>query len=97
MERTQPDQPTEAPSLDAILTGAAILLEAINPDTAMSAGALLTQVQLSVWQQHGIYANTEATTADRDTALAAARHLPLTGTRAEFAARLRLDLKTVSL
>lgn len=99
MERTQPDQPTEAPStpatLDIILSGAADRLDAINPDTAMSSNTRFLQIQLAVWDHHGVYNGAEVG-RDITAALAAVRDLPLTGTRGEYAARLRLTLKSVT-
>ncbi|MFE2600136.1 hypothetical protein ACFXCZ_27215 [Streptomyces sp. NPDC059396] len=80
-----PDFP---PPLGAVLGATADRLAAMNPATAMSPDALRTEVQLSVWDWHGVY-NTAAVGRDITTTLAAAAELPIAGTRAQYADRLR--------
>lgn len=104
-ERTQLSQPDEAlgraVSSDAarirtILFAAADRIERINPGAAMSERHRFTEVQLAVWDHHGVY-NGAIVGRDITTTLAAVRHLPLTGSRAEYSARLRLAAGSVTL
>ncbi|GGX02063.1 hypothetical protein [Streptomyces chryseus] len=109
MERTDHTQLNAAPPLvlsgvpdaDAdrirkILEDAARRLNAANPDTAMSENARFTHIQIAVWEYHGRY--DDVNVGDDITAtLTAVRDLPLTGSRDEYAARLRLALRAVTL
>ncbi|MFI2358168.1 hypothetical protein ACH5AG_26260 [Streptomyces anulatus] len=54
----------------------------------MSEHAGRLEIQLSVWDHRGVY-NDVAVGRDVTAALAAVRDVPLTGTRAAYAARLR--------
>ncbi|MEU4920203.1 hypothetical protein AB0G29_12690 [Streptomyces parvus] len=80
---------TLAHRLPAILTATAERLERMTPQAAMSAHARHLEIQLSVWDHHGVY-NNVAVGRDITAALTAIRDVPLTGTRAEYAARLRV-------
>ncbi len=80
---------TLAHRLPVILTAAADRLEQMTPQAAMSAHARHLEIQISVWDHHGVY-NSAAVGRDITAALAAIRDVPLTGTRAEYAARLRV-------
>ncbi|MFJ2209352.1 hypothetical protein [Streptomyces microflavus] len=77
--------------LPAILTATADRLAQMTPHAAMSARALHCEVQLSVWDHHGLY-NDVAVGRDITGTLAAIHDVPLTGTRAEYAALLRVAL-----
>ncbi|MGW5928057.1 hypothetical protein ACWF2L_17675 [Streptomyces anulatus] len=79
---------TLAHRLPAILTATADRLEQMTPHAAMSDQARHREIQLSVWDHHGIY-NDAVVGRDITGALAAVRDVPLTGTRAAYAARLR--------
>ncbi|MFE7128937.1 hypothetical protein [Streptomyces sp. NPDC057617] len=74
--------------LAPVLTATADRLTATNPSSAMSPAALHMGIQLSVWDRHGAY-NTAAVGRDITTALAATAELPIAGTRAQYADRLR--------
>lgn len=76
-------------ALEQVLRAVATRLDAMNPGTIMSSEALHSEVQLAVWDHHGTY-NNSTVGRDINTALGALRHLPLTGTRCEYAMRLRL-------
>ncbi|MFJ2675103.1 hypothetical protein [Streptomyces sp. NPDC087525] len=78
----------DASTLDIVLRATADRLTAMNPDTAISAGALHSEVQLSVWDWHGIY-NDAAVGRDITAVLTALADIPLTGTRGAYAERLR--------
>ncbi|MGW1295136.1 hypothetical protein [Streptomyces sp. NPDC002533] len=80
---------TLAHRLPVILSAAADRLEQMTPRAAMSAHARHLEIQLSVWDHHGVY-NNVAVGRDITAALTAVRDVPLTGTRAEYAARLRV-------
>ncbi|XUZ24725.1 hypothetical protein ACQVDT_07055 [Streptomyces sp. RMIT01] len=75
--------------LPAILSAAADRLEQMTPQASMSAHARHLEIQISVWDHHGVY-NNVAVGRDITGALTAIRDVPLTGTRAEYAARLRV-------
>ncbi|MER6635861.1 hypothetical protein ABT285_09890 [Streptomyces microflavus] len=77
--------------LPAILTATADRLAQMTPHAAMSTRALHCEVQLSVWDHHGLYDNA-VVGRDITGTLAAIHDVPLTGTRAEYAARLRVAL-----
>ncbi|CAO0836861.1 hypothetical protein SMICM17S_06097 [Streptomyces microflavus] len=77
--------------LPAILTAPADRLDQMTPHAAMSARALHCEVQLSVWDHHGLY-NDVTVGRDITGTLAAIHDVLLTGTRAEYAARLRVAL-----
>ncbi|MFJ9029790.1 hypothetical protein ACIRQP_14900 [Streptomyces sp. NPDC102274] len=78
----------DAATLAIVLRATADRLTAMNPDTTMSANSLHSEVQLSVWDWHGIY-NDAAVGRDITNTLTAVVDLPLTGTRAAYAERLR--------
>ncbi|MFJ8844321.1 hypothetical protein ACIRFF_15615 [Streptomyces cyaneofuscatus] len=78
-----------------ILRAAADRIEQMTPDAIMSSDARFLEIQISVWDHHGIY-NSVTVGRDITAALIAVRHLPLTGTRAEYATRLRLNLRQVN-
>ncbi|WP_367572796.1 hypothetical protein [Streptomyces globisporus] len=80
---------TLAHRLPVILTATAERLEQMTPQASMSAHARHLEIQLSVWDHHGVY-NNVAVGRDITAALAAIRDVPLTGTRAQYAARLRV-------
>ncbi|MFD8970520.1 hypothetical protein ACFV0C_36960 [Streptomyces sp. NPDC059568] len=79
--------------LSAVLAATADRLAAMNPAAPMSPAALHTEVQLSVWDWHGVY-NDAVVGRDITAALTAVAALPLTGTRATYAADLRRQLAT---
>lgn len=83
-------------ALDQVLRTVADHLTAMNPGTIMSAGALHTGVQVAVWDHHGTYDNV-AVGPDINRVLGHVRDLPLTGTRCEYAMRLRLMLAGVTV
>ncbi|MFC8658082.1 hypothetical protein ACFUCT_23220 [Streptomyces parvus] len=80
---------TLAHRLPAILSAAADRLEQMTPQASMSAHARHLEIQISVWDHHGVY-NNVAVGRDITAALTAIRDVPLIGTRAEYAARLRV-------
>ncbi|MEV6471583.1 hypothetical protein [Streptomyces sp. NPDC051657] len=85
--------PTEALRLQPyrvreILRAAADRLEQMTPEATMSSRARFLEIQISVWDHHGIY-NSAIVGRDITATLAAVHDLVLTGTRAEYAARLR--------
>lgn len=82
------DDQALAADVREILRAAADRLTAMNPDTTMSRAALRTEVQLSVWDHHGTYNNT-AVGRDITAVLAELAHIPLSGTRAAYAQRMR--------
>lgn len=86
----------DSTGIDQVLRNVAARLDAMNPGTIMSAGALHSEVQLAVWEYHGIY-NDTIVGRDINTVLGAVRELPLVGTRAEYAMRIHLMLGAVSL
>ncbi|MFJ9889823.1 hypothetical protein ACIQRW_28765 [Streptomyces sp. NPDC091287] len=86
---------TLAHRLPAILTAAASRLEQMTPQAAMSEQARRAEIQLSVWDHHGVY-NDVAVGRDITATLAAVRDVPLTGTRAAYAARLRAAATAVN-
>lgn len=86
---------TLAHRLPAILTAAAGRLEQMTPQAAMSEHARHLEIQLSVWDHHGVY-NDVAVGRDITATLAAVRDVPLTGTRAAYAARLRTAATAVN-
>lgn len=88
--------PLDSAALDIVLRAVADRLDATNPGTIMSAARLHTEVQVAVWDWHGTYDNV-AVGRDINTVLGTVHHLPLTGTRAEYALRLRLTLAAVTL
>ncbi|RYJ26452.1 hypothetical protein CU044_3745 [Streptomyces sp. L-9-10] len=75
-------------TLDIVLGATADRLTAMNPDTTISAGALHSEVQLSIWDWHGIY-NDAAVGRHITAVLTALADIPLTGTRGTYALRLR--------
>lgn len=75
--------------LPAILTAAADRLDQMTPNAAMSVQARHCEVQISVWDHHGLY-NDVAVGRDITGTLAAIRNVPLTGTGAAYAGRLRV-------
>lgn len=81
--------PLDSAALEQVLRAVATRLDAMNPGTIMSDSALHAEVQLAVWDHHGTY-NDATVGQDINTVLGAVRHLPLTGTRSEYAMRLRL-------
>ncbi|MFF1957987.1 hypothetical protein ACFVWX_13475 [Streptomyces sp. NPDC058220] len=82
-------------ALDMVMRATADRLTAMHPDAAMSASVLRTEVQLSVWDHHGVYNNVRVG-RDITSALTAVAGLPLTGTRAAYALRLREQLGAVT-
>ncbi|NDZ63585.1 hypothetical protein [Streptomyces cyaneofuscatus] len=92
---TSVDPGTLAHRLPAILTATADRLEQMTPQAAMSEQARHTEIQLSVWGHHGVY-NDAVVGRDITGTLAAVRDVPLTGTRAEYAARLRTAVLAVT-
>lgn len=78
----------DAAGIDIVLRATADRLAAMNPYAAMSPGALHREVQLSVWDHHGLY-NGAKVGRDITAVLSAVADLPLTGTRDQYAARLR--------
>ncbi|MFD5033620.1 hypothetical protein ACFWM0_24915 [Streptomyces sp. NPDC058405] len=85
----------EAATLAIVLRATADRLTAMHPDAAMSASVLRTEVQLSVWDHHGVY-NNATVGRDINSALTAVAGLPLTGTRSLYALRLREQLGAVT-
>ncbi|MFJ9214250.1 hypothetical protein [Streptomyces sp. NPDC102264] len=75
-------------TLDIVLRATADRLTAMTPDTTISASALHSEVQLSVWDWHGIY-NDAQVGRDITAVLTALADIPLTGTRGAYAERLR--------
>ncbi|MBT2505139.1 hypothetical protein J7I98_04350 [Streptomyces sp. ISL-98] len=70
----------------------------MNRRTRMSANSRFVEIQVAVWDYHGNYSSsTPEFGRDIVATLTAVRDLPLTGTRAEYAARLRLALGAVCL
>ncbi|MEU0001961.1 hypothetical protein ABZ069_34140 [Streptomyces microflavus] len=74
-----------------ILRAAADRIEQMTPDATMSSDVRFREIQVSTWDHHGIY-NSVAVGQDIVATLTAVQHLVLTGTRAEYAAQLRLYL-----
>ncbi|MFE4649306.1 hypothetical protein [Streptomyces sp. NPDC056707] len=99
-ERTYPTQQDEAlrraqaHRIPAILDAAADRLDRMNPATAMTERARFVDIQVSVWDHHGVY-NDVAVGRDITATLIVVRDLPLAGTRAEYATRLRLAARAV--
>lgn len=85
-----------ATSLDIILRTAADRLDRMNPHARMTERLRFIEIQLSVWGYHGLY-NDVQVGRDITGALIAVRDLPLDGTRAEYATRLRLAAGVVTL
>ncbi|MCL7377455.1 hypothetical protein [Streptomyces sp. 35G-GA-8] len=85
----------DAAALDIVLRATADRLTVMSPATAISVGALQSEVQLSVWDWHGIY-NDAAVGRDITDTLAAVAELPLTGSRGAYAERLREQLGAVT-
>ncbi|MFD8581535.1 hypothetical protein [Streptomyces californicus] len=81
--------------LPAILCAAATRLEQMNPDASMSEHARHREIQVSVWDHHGIY-NNAVVGRDITAVLASIRDVPLAGTRAAYADRLRATARTVT-
>ncbi|MER7696187.1 hypothetical protein [Streptomyces sp. NPDC096095] len=86
---------TLAHRLPAILTAAADRLEQMTPQAAMSEDARHLEIQVSVWDHHGLY-NNVAVGRDITATLTAIHDVPLTGTRAAYATRLRAAITTVT-
>ncbi|WP_433406932.1 hypothetical protein [Streptomyces sp. CA-146814] len=78
-----------------ILHATADRIERMTPDATMSDGCRFTEIQISTWDHHGRY-NNVAVGQDITATLTAVRDLPLTGTRAEYAARLRFHVRQVT-
>ncbi|WP_046500770.1 hypothetical protein [Streptomyces odonnellii] len=78
--------------LAPVLGATADRLATTSPSAAMSPAALHMGIQLSVWDRHGAY-NTAAVGRDITRALAATAELPLVGTCAQYAVRLRSYLQ----
>ncbi|MDJ0460612.1 hypothetical protein [Streptomyces sp. H27-C3] len=72
-------------------------LESMNRHTAMRENTRFIEAQLAVWDHHGDYNSSPAVGRDIVATLTALRDLPLDGTRADYADRLRLALGAVCL
>lgn len=88
--------PLDSAGLDIVLRDVARRLSEINPGTIMSANRLHTEVQVAVWDYHGTYTDV-VVGPDINRVIGHVRHLPLTGTRCEYALRLRLMLAGVTV
>ncbi|MGW0550539.1 hypothetical protein [Streptomyces altiplanensis] len=87
----------DADRIKTILRAVTDRLDAMNRRAAMNPRTRHVEIQIAVWDHHGDYNTSPVVGRDIVAVLTAVRGIPMTGTRAEYAARLHVALGAVRL